>query len=225
MRFGTPPFNEPVSLYDPDPPHCVTVCGAGPALEGLSASPRTLSEVVRSWDGGEPLSLEALPDSVASARLMAASARRMLGLQSAAMEQGFDWLRAARQERDVIALQCVNEALSAITGLRRLTGSVVESLDAAVVRGDLPTVRHEYIKAAIATLKIRELVHRMSHCSRATAPREGGGSETTAQAGSTAPKLCWSRPASTPRPAGSDPVVAPGLHPSVASTTGHPVHR
>ena len=61
-------------------------------------------------------------------------------------------------------LNCVNEALSAIKGLMRLSEQNFMTLQEAVAKNDSRATEHEYVKLTIAHNKIKELDGRLQSC-------------------------------------------------------------
>jgi len=98
-------------------------------------------------------------------------AKRMMTEMKQTLSDGFTMLQEARESQDVSRLNSLNEALSAIKGLLRLSEQNFILLQEAVAKGDKTKAEHEYVKISIAYNKIRELDARLrSHMGTA----EGG---------------------------------------------------
>lgn len=82
----------------------------------------------------------------------------------ATLARGFEQLRDARQEQNIQKLNCVNEALSAIKGLMRLSEQNYVMLQEAAAKKDARTAEHEFVKLSIAHNKIKELDGRVQSC-------------------------------------------------------------
>jgi hypothetical protein len=73
-------------------------------------------------------------------------------------------LEDARAERDVIKLNCVNEKLTAVKGLLRISEQADVSLQEAVGRKDNEQSQHEYVKITIAERKCEQLLAESEAC-------------------------------------------------------------
>lgn len=87
------------------------------------------------------------------------------------LKSAFVILKDARERQDIQKLNGVNEALSAIKGLLRLSEQNLTMLQEAVAKNDQQTAEHEFVKISIAYNKIRELDARIKSLSR---PSTGG---------------------------------------------------
>jgi hypothetical protein len=83
----------------------------------------------------------------------------------------FNMLKEARSEQDMQKLNCINEALSAIKGLMRLSEQNFVMLQEAVARSDARTAEHEFVKISIAENKIGDLDGQVRSCG---GPSSGG---------------------------------------------------
>lgn len=70
----------------------------------------------------------------------------------------------AREERDVVKLNCVNEKLTAIKGLLRISEQADVSMQEALARRNSEVANHEYEKIAIAMSKCEQLVAESEAC-------------------------------------------------------------
>lgn len=67
------------------------------------------------------------------------------------------FLEEAREERDVVKLNCINEKLTAVKGLLRISENSELTLQEALARRDSDSADHEYEKIAIAARKVERL--------------------------------------------------------------------
>lgn len=67
------------------------------------------------------------------------------------------YLEEARDERDVVKLNCVNEKLTAVKGLLRISETSDVTLREALARRDPEAAAHEFEKIAIAARKVEQL--------------------------------------------------------------------
>ncbi len=66
-------------------------------------------------------------------------------------------LEEARDSKDVVKLNCVNEKLTQIKGLLRIAEQADIALQEAVAKRETSGAQHEYTKVAIANDKVRQL--------------------------------------------------------------------
>lgn len=66
-------------------------------------------------------------------------------------------LEEARNTKDVVKLNCVNEKLTQIKGLLRISEQADVSLQEAVAKREPTTAEHEYRKVSIARQKVEQL--------------------------------------------------------------------
>ena len=67
------------------------------------------------------------------------------------------YLEEAREQRDVLKLNCVNEKLTAIKGLLRVSEQAAVTMMEALATKDVTVAQHEYEKIMIAASKTEEL--------------------------------------------------------------------
>lgn len=73
-------------------------------------------------------------------------------------------LKDAREEKDVIKVNCVNEKLTSIKGLIRIAEQADITLQEAVAKGEKDTATHEYHKIAISHQKVKMLKTEAEQC-------------------------------------------------------------
>lgn len=73
-------------------------------------------------------------------------------------------LEEARSSRDVVKLNCVNEKLTNIKGLLRISEQADVSLQESVARREEQAADHEFTKVAIARQKIEQLKAEAEQC-------------------------------------------------------------
>lgn len=74
------------------------------------------------------------------------------------------FLEEAREKRDVIKLNCVNEKLTAVKGLLKVSEQADVTMQEALARRDEETSRHEYDKISIARNKVDQLLGESEAC-------------------------------------------------------------
>jgi hypothetical protein len=73
-------------------------------------------------------------------------------------------LEEARNTKDVVKLNCVNEKLTQVKGLLRISEQSDVALQEAVAKKDQPTADHEYTKVTIAQSKVEQLRTEAEQC-------------------------------------------------------------
>ena len=73
-------------------------------------------------------------------------------------------LEEARATKDVVKLNCVNEKLTQVKGLLRISEQSDVALQEAVVRKDTTAAEHEYSKVSIAKTKVDQLGNESQQC-------------------------------------------------------------
>jgi len=73
-------------------------------------------------------------------------------------------LEEARATKDVVKLNCVNEKLTQVKGLLRISEQSDVALQEAVAKKDDPTADHEYTKVMIAQSKVETLRAEAEQC-------------------------------------------------------------
>ncbi len=73
-------------------------------------------------------------------------------------------LKEAREEKDVIKVNCVNEKLTSIKGLIRISEQAGMTLQEALAKGEKDTASHEFHKISISHQKIRVLRSEAEQC-------------------------------------------------------------
>ena len=73
-------------------------------------------------------------------------------------------LEEAREEKDVVKLNCVNEKLTAIKGLLKISEQSSVALEEAIARRDARRAQHEFEKLSIAGQKAEQLFAESEAC-------------------------------------------------------------
>ncbi|RLB59096.1 MAG: hypothetical protein DRI34_02930 [Deltaproteobacteria bacterium] len=73
-------------------------------------------------------------------------------------------LKDAREEKDVIKINCINEKLTTIKGLIRISEQADMTLQEAVAKGERDTAAHEFHKISISHQKIKVLRSEAEQC-------------------------------------------------------------
>ncbi len=73
-------------------------------------------------------------------------------------------LEEARNSKDVVKLNCVNEKLTQIKGLLRISEQSDIALQEAVAKRESSTSEHEYTKVSIAVVKVNQLRAEAEQC-------------------------------------------------------------
>ncbi|RME28597.1 MAG: hypothetical protein D6806_02655 [Deltaproteobacteria bacterium] len=73
-------------------------------------------------------------------------------------------LKEARDEKDIIKINCINEKLTTIKGLIRISEQADMTLQEAVAKGERESAEHEFHKIAISHQKVRNLRAEAEQC-------------------------------------------------------------
>lgn len=83
---------------------------------------------------------------------------------SAMVSDGFTELEDARRSQNINRVNCVNDALTTMNGLKRLADSNYTALQECASRKDADCAEHEYVKVSIAFNKAEELQGQLKGC-------------------------------------------------------------
>ena len=92
------------------------------------------------------------------------TASTYLGEMRGVLSMVLGLLKEARAEKDVIKINCVNEKLTNIKGLIRISEQADITLQEAVAKGERDTAAHEFHKMAISHQKIKVLKTEAEQC-------------------------------------------------------------
>ncbi len=73
-------------------------------------------------------------------------------------------LKLARDKKDIIQVNCVNDKLSAIKGLLKISEQADVSLKEAGVKRDLELINHEFTKISIAAVRVENFRVEVEGC-------------------------------------------------------------
>ncbi|MEO1480484.1 MAG: hypothetical protein AAFU77_00145 [Myxococcota bacterium] len=143
--------------------------------------------------------VDIVPDSEKSTQASA-----YISNMKSTLRRVLQFLEEAREERDVVKLNCINEKLTAVKGLLRVSEASDLTLQEALARRDSDSADHEYEKIAIAARKIERLRAESEACVGELAVYSG---ETSVEVLVTGEPPAPADPASSPIPV--DVVVRP----------------
>lgn len=89
---------------------------------------------------------------------------KALTTMRSALREVLEKLEEARSTKDVVKLNCVNEKLTQIKGLLRISEQSDVSLQEAVARKETTASEHEYTKVMIAQQKVSQLRQETEEC-------------------------------------------------------------
>lgn len=119
--------------------------------------------------GGSPASAQS-PSEVASDASKVADPEKIrvsaeaVGKMRGSLKEVLTKLEEARNSKDVVKLNCVNEKLTQIKGLLRISEQSDVQLQEAVARKETATAEHEYTKVTIARSKVAQLRAEAEEC-------------------------------------------------------------
>jgi len=91
------------------------------------------------------------------------SAKALTSMRTA-LREVLEKLQEARNTKDVVKLNCVNEKLTQIKGLLRISEQADVGLQEAVARKETTATQHEYTKVMIAQQKVTQLRSETEEC-------------------------------------------------------------
>jgi copper chaperone CopZ len=124
--------------------------GAGLARAQAPARPTTSTTLERAAD---------VPDAEKIKRSAAAVSR-----MRTVLTEVLGRLEEARATKDVVKLNCVNEKLTQVKGLLRISEQSDVALQEAVAKKDTTAAEHEYSKVSIAKTKVDQLGNESQQC-------------------------------------------------------------
>lgn len=134
---------------------------------------------------------------------------RMLTEQRGSLARGVDLLQQARAAKDIVQMNCVNEKLTQIKGLLRLSEQASVLMFDAMAKGTEDVVNHEFSKIAVAHQKSMLLRAEAEQCVGELSIYTGD-TEVTVEIDETIPVTDPTQP--IPPPPGPDvPPVASGF--------------
>ncbi|OGQ78405.1 MAG: hypothetical protein A2289_25025 [Deltaproteobacteria bacterium RIFOXYA12_FULL_58_15] len=91
-------------------------------------------------------------------------AREHLDRMREALTRVLGHLEEAREERDVVKLNCVNEKLTAIKGLLKISEQADVAMQEALARRNSEVASHEFRKVSVAATKTEQLLAESEAC-------------------------------------------------------------
>lgn len=91
-------------------------------------------------------------------------AKAFIDKMSSMVSDGFTELEDARKSQNINRVNCVNDALTTMNGLKRLADSNFTALQECASRRDADCAEHEYVKVSIAFNKTEELQGQLKGC-------------------------------------------------------------
>jgi hypothetical protein len=120
-------------------------------------------------------------------------------------------LEEARNTKDVVKLNCVNEKLTQIKGLLRISEQSDVSLQEAVAKKESSSGEHEFTKVMIARQKVDQLRGESEECIGQLAFRTDENLTVEVEVPDDLPNLDPTRPQTPPDVIGRPPPVSPTL--------------
>jgi hypothetical protein len=92
------------------------------------------------------------------------AAEAMMNSMNETMKSGFEMIKDARGKQDLQRMNCLNEAMSGLKGLMRISEQNMMDLQDKVARKDIEGARHEFVKISIASSKAKEIDTQLKAC-------------------------------------------------------------
>ena len=124
------------------------ILGLSTSVFAQDATTTTVREQIQPRESA----IEMVPDDEKDART-----KRAVDNMRGALSKVLRYLEEAREQRDVLKLNCVNEKLTAIKGLLRVSEQAYTVMLTALATKDFTVAQHEYEKIMIANSKTDEL--------------------------------------------------------------------
>jgi hypothetical protein len=121
--------------------------------------------VLASWAAAQAPAAPETPDASKvpdpeKIKISADSVTRMRG----ALKDVLQKLEEARNTKDVVKLNCVNEKLTQVKGLLRISEQSDVALQESIARRETATAEHEFTKVTIARSKVEQLRAEAEQC-------------------------------------------------------------
>lgn len=91
------------------------------------------------------------------------SAKEIEGMKDT-LRQSLERLKSARERKDILQVNCVNDKLAAIKGLLKISESAWTNLLEAVAKGDEDLINHEFTKISIAGVRVENFRVEVEGC-------------------------------------------------------------
>lgn len=125
---------------------------------------------------GEPL-FQPKNDEVPVARFQQTAEEYLVEMR-AGLTKGLDILREAREDMDALRLQCVNDKITAMKGILRISEDANISLQEALATRATERARYEFNKIRTSRNKMAEMLSAAQNCVGAEATYTGGSDLT-----------------------------------------------
>lgn len=113
---------------------------------------------------GRVVAEDAPPADTSSIDSKMQQSKAFIDKMSAMVSEGFAELEDARKSQNINRVNCVNDALTTMNGLKRLADSNFTALQECASRRDGDCAEHEYVKVSIAFNKAEELQGQLKGC-------------------------------------------------------------
>ncbi len=97
----------------------------------------------------------------------------------ASLSKGLDELKDAREKKDAVQLTCVNEQVTAMKGILRVSEDAIVSLQEALSANDTERSRYEFRKIQVSKRKMDDLLQAAVNCAGAEATESNTSVEMT----------------------------------------------
>lgn len=96
-------------------------------------------------------------------------AQESVGSMRSSLTKGLEELKAAREKKDAVELTCVNEQLTAMKGILRVSEDALVSLQEDQSANDTERARYEFRKIQVSKRKMDDLLQAAINCAGAEA--------------------------------------------------------
>lgn len=128
-------------------------------------------------EGGEEQLFQPKNEEVPVARFQETAEEYLVEMR-AALTKGLEILREAREDMDALRLQCVNDKITAMKGILRISEDANISLQEALATRATERARYEFNKIRTSRNKMAEMLSAAQNCVGAEATYTGGSDLT-----------------------------------------------
>lgn len=147
------------------------------ALVVLGATPLIAQDTPPPPAGDDEILFQPKDEEVPVARFQERSNEYLVEMR-AALTRGLEILRETREDMDALRLQCVNEKVTAMKGILRISEDANISLQEAIATRATERARYEFNKIRTSRNKMAEMLSAAQNCVGAEASYTGGSDLT-----------------------------------------------
>lgn len=129
----------------------------------FAQAPDTTTVTAQNADATVPVTQEEKPSEVPDKEKLRRSVEALARMRDV-LRETLQKLEEARNTKDVVKLNCVNEKLTQIKGLLRISEQADVALQESIAKGEAASAEHEFTKVTIARQKVDQLRTEAEEC-------------------------------------------------------------